>query len=332
MGDVINRRRNGSILKCYEPNSQGLATLVLDRLLSVALVMMIAMPGFVLAATLPASEFVVPDGPMITLQDGQVIDGHIVRQDQADIVIRATDGTELAVPRAAIDEVRFKTVTGMEVVGALIGWKPGVYELTTAEAVVTVYSTAPHLPLRDDDAETLAEVDATEPEGLLNPEILQSNVDANDNGGLSATLTNGTADTGNAAVTPQGGPVTRIEDQVAAVTPNSDLEIRVSTDNGRESGAAVSFNFELSRPSDKSVVLIYATLDDTAIDGEDYEAARGVLIIKAGQTEARIEARVINDDLSEEDEQLRLFLTVDPTVAMVKNREILATIEDDDQD
>ncbi len=273
------------------------------------------------AAALPASEFVVPGGPVITLQDGQRIEGHIIRFDQTNAVIRTKDGTERTLPRAAIDMVRFETVTGMEISGALIGWKPGVYELTTEETVVTVYSTMPAPPTVSDNTEAVAEATVDDPPPTEAADSIEL--------GISDA----------AAATDDSAPVngkgdstdTDSEEQVAAVAPAADLEINVSADNGRENGAPVAFDVELSRPSDKSVVLIYATIDDTAIDGEDYEAARGVLVIKAGETSARIEALVINDDLSEDDEQLRLFLTVDPTVAVVKSREIFATIEDDDQ-
>ena len=108
------------------------------------------------------------------------------------------------------------------------------------------------------------------------------------------------------------------------------IEIEISAQNAIENSKPIAFDIELSRASENSVVLIYATIDDTAINGEDYEAARGVLVIEAGDTKARIEAPVINDDISEELEAVQLFLTVDPSVAVVKNRQIVATIEDDD--
>ncbi len=270
----------------------------------------LAIPIFFVASvtTSFAMEFVVPGGPIITLQDGQRINGHIVEIDQTNIIILTEEGSEETLPRATINHLLFETVTGDEISGALLGWKPGVYELTTEEAVVAVYSVTPPRP------------------------------DANESGGESA---NSVADIKDEPVVPVltergiNGAVSKseieTESDVVASTTASDLEIDISVESTREDAGPVGFNIELSQPSENSVVLIYATIDDTAIDGEDYEAARGVLVIEAGQTEARIEAPIIDDDISEKEEQLRLFLTVDPAVAVVKNREIIATIEDDDQ-
>lgn len=269
------------------------------------------MTGTVWAATVPASEFVVPGGPMITLQDGQKIEGHIVGFDQTNVTIRSNDGAEQKLPRATIDQLMFTTVTGREVFGALIGWKPGVYELTSDEAIVTVYSVAP--PVRLDNERVNARVDkdaAIDAEPDAEPVVAR---------GL-----NGTDKVEDETAGGTGG-------QGPAAEPISDLEISVSVSNARENGEAIGFDIELSRPSESSVVLIYATIDGTAIEGKDYQAARGVLVIKAGQTSARIEALVIDDDESEDEEQLQLFLTVDPAVAVVKDRKIIATIQDDDQ-
>ena len=264
-----------------------------------------------LAARPSAVEIVVPGGPIITLQDGQRIDGHIVKFDQTNVVIRSMDGSEQAVPRATIDRVIFETVTGTEVSGSLLGWKPGVYELTTEESVVAVYSIAPPPPVENvqENANGIVE-DGAEPVVAVNA-----------GRGFSGT-----------AVADEIEATGAVETELAATTPGSDLEIDVSVDSTREDAGPIGFDIKLSKPSESSVVLIYATIDDTAIDGEDYQAARGVLVIKAGQTDARIEASVIDDEISEEEERLRLFLTVDPNVAKVKNREIIATIEDNDRD
>ncbi|NJO37962.1 MAG: hypothetical protein HC871_10540 [Rhizobiales bacterium] len=120
--------------------------------------------------------------------------------------------------------------------------------------------------------------------------------------------------------------------QEAALAPSADLRIQVSVENSQESGPPVAFNVQLSRPSETSVVLIYATIDGTAVNGQDYEANRGVVVLKPGEQVARIEAPVIDDADQEEQEHLQLFLTVDPAVATVESRQIVATIDDDDSE
>ncbi len=305
MGNAINRH-GGHGWCCGLWSGQGLFCVfgTMSLFHAAVLMLMLLIPSQKAAASLPATEFVVPSGPVITLQDGQRIEGHIIEFDQTNVIIQTKEGTEQTLPRATIDTVRFQTLSGMEIAGALIGWKPGVYELTTEDAVVTVYSTIPLPPAKDSQPEEIVEAAAQAQAG-----------DIEDING--AAVPSGAA----------GGP----ETQIAAVTPLADIEISVSTKNAVENGAPVAFDIVLSKPSEDSVVLIYATIDGTAIDGEDYKAARGVLVIKSGETSARIEAEVINDDLREDKEDLRLFLTVDPSVAVVKNRQIVATIEDDDQ-
>ena len=306
-------------------------------------------PSILIAGTLllyagPApgtvTEFVVPAGPEINLQDGRVIDGHIIRIDQTDIVIRTSDGASETVARSTVESVMFETVTGRQLTGELIGWRPGVYQITTPEAAIKVYSTMPATwaPVSPavadtdtDEQETVSE--ETPPEGQelaaadgreapgIATDVGQGGTLAIDEATAEETAANGVADE----------PLEDTVDvQDAAATPQAEIRIQVSVENSKESGPPVAFNVELSEPSDNSVVLIYATIDGTAVDGEDYEANRGVVVIKPGEQAARIEAPVIDDAEREEQEHLQLFLTVDPTVAVVENRQIIATIDDDD--
>jgi hypothetical protein len=282
---------------------------------------------------------------VILLQDGQRIEGHIVRLDQTNAVIRADDGTERTFPRATIERVLFETITGTEVGGALIGWKPGVYELTNEDAAVTIYSMLPPQPASEepgadepadqeeaDETVDLATAEADESLETAEAENEADDADASENAVIpsaAAATTTGTQPVQNKNdAIPADGVV---EDQIAAAPAAADLEINVSAASAREDAKAVTFDIELSHPSETSVVLIYATIDGTAIDGQDYQAARGVMVIKAGETMAKIEAPLINDDISEEDEELQLFLTADPAVASVRNRKVSVTIEDDDQ-
>ncbi|MDH3661255.1 MAG: hypothetical protein OEU92_14715 [Alphaproteobacteria bacterium] len=269
------------------------------------------------------TEFVVPSGPLITLQDGRAITGHIVRIDQTDVVIQTDDGATQTLPRATVESVAFETITGRKLVGELVGWTPGVYQITTAEAAIKVYSTMP------------AAIIATEP--AIAPDSPEQDVveagapEAADAGEGSSQAIAAVAVDETANGTESGTSSAPVGSQNAAVTPTSNLSITVSVENSKENGPPVAFNIELSEPSEKSVVLIYATIDGTAINGQDYEANRGVVVIKPGEMVARIEAPVIDDTDQEEQEHLQLFLTVDPTVAVVENRQIIATIDDDDQ-
>lgn len=268
------------------------------------------------------TEFVVPSGPLITLQDGRIINGHIVGIDQTDVFIQTNDGATETLPRSTIANVAFETVTGRKLIGELIGWESGVYQLTTSEAAIKVYSTMPAVAAPSEPV-TAADTGRRQDETAETEPETTEDAGQGSSQAIAAVEVDETAN-GNTA----GGSV---DTQNAAATPTADLSIQVSVENSKENGPPVAFNIELSAPSESSVVLIYATIDGTAVNGEDYEANRGVVVIKPGERVARIEAQVIDDTEIEGQEHLQLFLTVDPTVAVVENRQIIATIDDDDQ-
>ena len=291
-----------------------------------AIAVMLAVPALPVMAA--PTEFVVPGGAVITIQDGRVIDGHVVDMDQTNLIIRTSDGVEETVLRSAVDHVAFETVAGRKLIGELVGWANGVYQIATAKAAIKVYSSLPA------PAFSAARAVLPEAAGDLTSDGTGGNLaEALDLGSgdrlkvLASDQADAAAETAIDANIDQGV----IESQDAAVSPNQALNISVSVEHSEENGPPVIFNVALSRPSESSVVLIYATIDGTAVDGEDYEANRGVLVIKPGERTARIEAPVIDDSKSEGQEHLKLFLTVDPTVATVDNSEIVATIDDDDQ-
>lgn len=328
MGDVIGRHREDCELNFCWLDFQKSTVVVLALLLQAIFLLSHYVVSPALAASQTVTEFVVSGGPVIELQGGQRIEGHIVSLDQTNVIVLEANGTEQTMPRATVDTVLFKTITGVEISGGLVGWKPGIYELTTDEAVITVYSVAPRRPAGNDAEKVVtATIDQDQAADEALTPTKASLGDQQDN--KASTNGHASKDDVDPDLNAQGGPPIELGDQVAAIT-SPDLEINVSTDNGQENGAAIAFDFELSKPSDKSVVLIYATIDGTAVNGEDYEPARGVLVIKAGETKARIETPVIDDDLSEDQEDLQLFLTVDPSVALVKTRKIVARIDDDD--
>jgi hypothetical protein len=283
--------------------------------------------------------------------------------DQSNLIIRRDDGTEEIILRSTVDKIAFETVVGQQLVGELVGWSDGVYQIATSEAAIKVYSTMPMTTASSvvaSETEDAAPVPSPTPESQDAEAVAETETEEDQVAALAdaAATTDSEPNADEVEVQQPAEPVEKVEDsepaiaataieedqgdgaedgdavvesQDAAVSPNSDLRISVSVENSEENGPPVVFNVALSRPSESSVVLIYATIDGTAVNGEDYEANRGVLVIKPGEQEARIEAPIIDDSEREEQEHLKLFLTVDPTVATVEAREIVATIDDDDQ-
>jgi len=85
------------------------------------------------------------------------------------------------------------------------------------------------------------------------------------------------------------------------------------------------FRIELSRPAEQTVVLIYGTVDGTAVAGKDYEPQQGVVTLPLGSRSTDVRVPLIGDRRSRE-ARFELFLTADPKVAEVVNQRISATI------
>ena len=95
-------------------------------------------------------------------------------------------------------------------------------------------------------------------------------------------------------------------------------------------GGVVTFAVTLSAVSAKEVSVGYATVDGSAVAGEDYVATSGVLVIPAGESAAVITVAVLDDTLDEDDETFTLTLS-DPTNATLATTAVTATLVDADR-
>ncbi len=103
----------------------------------------------------------------------------------------------------------------------------------------------------------------------------------------------------------------------------------VTESEGDEGATLWLFPLELSLPSDRDVEVVYATLDVTAVAGEDYEAVSGTLVVPAGSTSAEIAVPVYGD-AEEEDHETFLVLLTGAVNAALARPEGTGTIYDDD--
>ncbi|WP_166828858.1 Calx-beta domain-containing protein [Thalassoroseus pseudoceratinae] len=114
-----------------------------------------------------------------------------------------------------------------------------------------------------------------------------------------------------ANVSAEGRDVTIADSQGLATITNDDSaavsigDVRVRS--GNSESLEVVFNVSLSQPSDADVQIDFATVDGTAIAGEDYTATTGTLTIPAGQTSAQITVDASGSRFSSE----QLNFTVD---------------------
>ena len=76
-----------------------------------------------------------------------------------------------------------------------------------------------------------------------------------------------------------------------------------------EEGGMLAFPVSLGQPSGQTVTVSYATADDTATAGEDYETGGGALSFQPGETSLTVAVAVLDDMVDEPDETLFLSLT-----------------------
>ncbi|GCE95929.1 hypothetical protein NIES46_39950 [Arthrospira platensis NIES-46] len=98
-----------------------------------------------------------------------------------------------------------------------------------------------------------------------------------------------------------------------------------------ESDGNIIITVERTGDTSSTVTVDYATVDDTAIAGEDYIASSGTLIFSAGETIQNIDIQIIDDNEVEDTEQFRIVLS-NPTGGLTlgdRDSIILSIIDDD---
>jgi hypothetical protein len=117
------------------------------------------------------------------------------------------------------------------------------------------------------------------------------------------------------------------EDQSPPAGEEQSLAVKASVDPAEPGAGAMVFRIELSRPAERTVVLIYGTVEGTAKAGEDFEPQQGVVTLAPGIKSAEVHVPLIEQASSTGEKRFELFLTADPKVAEVVDRRIIATID-----
>ena len=94
-------------------------------------------------------------------------------------------------------------------------------------------------------------------------------------------------------------------------------------------GGTVAFVVSASATSVQTVTVNYATADDTAVSGEDYQAAQGTLTLAPGATSSTVSVATIDDVLDEPAEKFALTLS-SPANATLGTASANGEIADDD--
>ncbi|MBK6471265.1 MAG: hypothetical protein IPF94_11190 [Betaproteobacteria bacterium] len=108
----------------------------------------------------------------------------------------------------------------------------------------------------------------------------------------------------NAAVPMRYTPAFVFDDDGTTGTP----AIAVSDPVVDEGAQFATFMVSLDRPAAGAVAVAYATADDTAVAGQDYRAASGVLNFAAGEMVKAVQVEIFDDSLAESSDFFRLVL------------------------
>ena len=114
------------------------------------------------------------------------------------------------------------------------------------------------------------------------------------------------------------------------VIANHPVDITIRASSVREDAEALRFDITLSPAPDQTLALIYTTMGKSPLAEQDYVSTQGVLRIPSGTEATSIEVPLLDDDLTEGDESVTLFVTTDPSVSHVGERQVEGIILDDD--
>ena len=305
----------------------------------------------------PSPKIAMQGLPELTLKDGQVLIGRIIHATGSIVTLRRHAGGVVPTSRAQIALVRFVGEDGEVVSGQFVDWQDGVYHLQTENSEV--------LASLSDEAANAGPPQALFTQSITPQSFEEPVVPAIDSIDAAASpnlaIGDDAAGSSNAAQqdvaektakgselddkTGAGGPVSETAvaglagpkaaltgpsaEQPADAPQNSPHLIHPTVAAVDEDGEVV-FEFHLDHPADRPLVILYAATDDTAKAGQDFEAKSGVITFSAGSEYAEVRVPLIDDEQSETSEQFHLFLSGDPETVQFSQRQIAATINDND--
>jgi hypothetical protein len=255
------------------------------------------------------------------LTSGKTVVGRLAKTEDGTLWIRRPSGGLLSLPLAEIAEVRIRLSAGVMVEGRLLpladgglGWRPADQD-GPDDSKTSVTAGADPEP----EAETggpLVRVD----DGFLRQDTDDAE-QADSEEILSAATAPAAPDTAEPAAGPSSDP-----------SPNdgSPPRLALAAEGQGESEGEVRFRLTLSEPAERSILIIYSTVDGSAKAPGDYQHGQGVVVFEPGQQETIVATRIVDDTVAEGDETLSIFITADPAAVVIEERKITATIIDND--
>lgn len=295
--------------------------------------------------------------PELTLKNGQIVVGHIIHATGSMVTVRHHRGGIVPTSKAQIISVRFVGDNGDVLSGRFKGWSDDVYQLQDGEkellaslsddavdaGLPTAFKVAKQ-PLDESVALTIKSADAAiSPTPSTNDLASENNVapatdavaeqpddvDLNEASGVGGPASETAVAVLSETASSLDPAVATTETKVAPAVAGPYL-VEPTVADVDEDGEAVVFEFRLKEPAVRPLVILYAATDDTAQAGQDFEAKSGVITFSTGSQYAEVRVPLIDDEQSETNEQFHLFLSGDPETIQFSQRQIPATISDND--
>lgn len=126
-------------------------------------------------------------------------------------------------------------------------------------------------------------------------------------------------------------------DEPVIVTPQAvnpvgseQISLTVTADETSEDDKLIYFRLTLSEPAERSILVIYTMINDTAVSPGDYTHRQGVVVFEPGESQTVVATTIVNDEMAEDAESFVFFVTADPSAVSIDQRKVVATITDDD--
>ncbi len=288
------------------------------------------------------------DAATFVLADGETVTGEIVQATRNTITIRRASGGMRQLPVARLARVEVTTADGQRLRGRYHGWQNGRSGIAVGAELLWLERdrVVARAPLATDAAAVATAREAMPPPEPRAPQVATPPVPR------TSALTKSAVAGEPALPEPAAEPEPAAGPQVSGVlSPGPDgrpaagpepaaapvvrgdlpvLSVRTAPAAIDEQSGEIVFDLALSRPLDDLLVVIYSTVDDSALAGSDYQPLQGILTLAPGTTSSQIRTEVIDDDEAEGDKAFQLFLASNPDLIAIEQPWTRVTIQDDD--
>ncbi|MEZ5934298.1 MAG: Calx-beta domain-containing protein [Alphaproteobacteria bacterium] len=245
------------------------------------------------------------------MRSGETVEGSVIRSLGKTLSIKLPARGMMQLPINAIDRVEIELDSGETIAGSLHGWSKGVYRIEVDGRLLDLANADGSFAIA---AEAVSEEDSR---GVGGPRVVLAERESEPVQAVAGDIVT------EQETPPQAVETAAVESGLLPLLSGSSLPV----DEGEEEAI---FTLSLSEPASRPIVVLYSALEQEAKGGVDYRGTAGVATFEVGDLNVDVSIPVIDDDVAEPNESFKLFLTVDPHTATLKDREIVTVILDND--